>query len=795
MKKYKKKIIICLALSFVLLSIGTTLALFNTYKDGVNVSKIRVGSLTFLYNDKNSQTINISNATPISDSVGKTQNDKYTFSIESNTTPKSSVPYIVTARIKNSLLLNKIKVYLENEDLEGYNYTLNDNDVNYFNSLTNVDSKVQVPDGYIEKVIYEGSVPQNTSDYNNDFSVRMWLGDDGSVLTYSAYEYVLKDVSVDTTPLDVIALINNNQIIDSETYFNKPLNEQDLYERIAYVNNDLDKIITKSQKEMVGFTVPSGYTLSEQYYPLNNKEITMQINVYSLGQDETYHTIRYNTGTEEVLTPMTVRFDEEIILPQLTPRLGFTFKGWFTQANGLGEEIVSPYSPTKNVTLNAYWETNKYNLTVLPNGGTWNNTTLDSVIELNYNESRNIEDPEKEGYTFNDWTLSGTASSISNKVFTMGTEPATLSANYTVNQYPLTVNGYIEGENQDSIEGFGTFDLYINNELVLDDAVSANLTLDYGTVYEINDIKTPITSKYNGVKEGSLLGTVGVNNNNVRLEFEGREFTLTLDALTNGGEVQDNIIKTKAGVVSNLPSATKSGWDFVGWNTDPLATNGVNTYTMTTENITMYAIFKKDINIIFDPNNNNLTSSCEKDDETGIVTCSCRMYNNDTSCQITTPTILASVNTPTVIGFSQGASNHQKEIDANILINVSNSNTYYAQTVKEQITYTATYLKGVGVSNIGEDSNSCTIASTYNGDSQAVSCGVTLPSISVSSSYHSPVWNSSLQPGITVYLVQNQTFTATATQLTAADLSYTNSLNNSIQTVEDALNYLRNQLK
>lgn len=84
--------------------------------------------------------------------------------------------------------------------------------------------------------------------------------------------------------------------------------------------------------------------------------------------------------------------------------------------------------------------TPQISLVVKPNGGTWNGSTGEQTYNMTYKETMNIPNPTREGYTFNNWSLVGSESKLSGTTFTAGIENTTLTANWTINEYTLTVN-------------------------------------------------------------------------------------------------------------------------------------------------------------------------------------------------------------------------------------------------------------------------------------------------------------------------------------------------------------------
>ena len=157
--------------------------------------------------------------------------------------------------------------------------------------------------------------------------------------------------------------------------------------------------------------------------------------------------------------------NNSITLPTPT-RTGYTFAGWYDAASG-GNKIGNggvAYTPTGAKTLYAHWTINQYQLTVNPNGGTWNGTTTSSTFKQDYGSTKAIVNPTVPvGYkvtfngnggstpsaqtstkSFTSWTNSG-AGTLSGTTYTFGAGNGTLTANYKNNSITLptpTRTGY-----------------------------------------------------------------------------------------------------------------------------------------------------------------------------------------------------------------------------------------------------------------------------------------------------------------------------------------------------------------
>ena len=147
---------------------------------------------------------------------------------------------------------------------------------------------------------------------------------------------------------------------------------------------------------------------------------------------------------------------------------------------------------------------------------------------------------------------------------------------------------------------------------------------------------------------------------------------ITYDFRTNGGTSMTNLSNpteiAEGGILStaNLGEATKEGWEFVGWNTDPNAKRDIGSVTANGD-ITLYAIYKKDITAAFNMPDETLSYV--------VVT----IYNNKTEATVTLPE-LSSSDGFTPLGW---------------LMSGDNSAKYYSGTVKisEDKAFTPVYVK------------------------------------------------------------------------------------------------------
>ena len=178
--KNKNKVILSILgiLMLVVVTVGVTYAVFTYTKLGTTENTVTAGTLKFLYTENTGvgRGINISEAFPVSDEVGKsytTENYVFDFSVEGTNTGSTSIPYEVTLRKKSTSTLNEsnVKVYLTDRTNDSNNHILGPS---IYSNLKQTSIDV---DDEIEKTLYNGLVEGNDTNYKKDFRLRMWISD------------------------------------------------------------------------------------------------------------------------------------------------------------------------------------------------------------------------------------------------------------------------------------------------------------------------------------------------------------------------------------------------------------------------------------------------------------------------------------------------------------------------------------------------------------------------------------------------------------------------------------------
>ena len=223
MKNKKKQIIITLIaiISLIVITVGVTYAFFNYSRTGTTDNVVKTGGITFLYTEVSGvgKGISLTEAYPVADSIGKVQTGEgkvFDFKVTSNISMNSNIGYQVTARKKtgSTLANSAVKVYLT--EVNGTEQELL---LSKYSELSQTD-KVDISK-YDERILYEGTVPANTSNYEKNFRLRMWVSDDtdfsdGSMndKTFTLTVNVYADGKVVTDNLDTTNTLDSITVSD-----------------------------------------------------------------------------------------------------------------------------------------------------------------------------------------------------------------------------------------------------------------------------------------------------------------------------------------------------------------------------------------------------------------------------------------------------------------------------------------------------------------------------------------------------------------------------------------------------
>lgn len=365
-------------------------------------------------------------------------------------------------------------------------------------------------------------------------------------------------------------------------------------------------------------------------------------------------------------TSKTIIRDSKVAVGEMpdSEREGYTFLGWFTDVEG-GTQITST-TPIKyeKETYYAHWLINQYTVTFDGNGGSDEGTLTDDY----HTELGALPVSTRIGYTFVGWFTEKTGGEEVTPTTKIPARNVIYYAHWSINQYRV------------SFDGNGGSD-------------GADIVADYNT--ELGTLPDSIRRGY--IFAGWFTETEGGTKITEHTRITAEDvtyyahwiinfFDVIYDYSTNGGTSSDK----ETDVIINeedidlSPIAYKDGYEFVGWNTNKDATNGLTSLKMGKTDVTLYAIFRKKVTATFIENGATLS-----DDSV-----SCYIYNNGLNCT-------SEENAPTITrqnyvikGFSTSQTSTDKEDTAPVqgqkfLIGLSGA-TYYAITSQLQ-TSTAYY--------------------------------------------------------------------------------------------------------
>ena len=167
-------------------------------------------------------------------------------------------------------------------------------------------------------------------------------------------------------------------------------------------------------------TIGNTDTIISAIWEANEYVLTVEPNGGSLNQE---FKEKYKSG-------------EKINLIEPT-REGYTFARWtVTDGNGYVSGNIFTMG-TRDTTLTANWTINTYTITYNLDGGTNGSSAPTSGT---YGSTVTISNPTKTGYTFTEWTVSGTNASMEDTNLTIGAGNITLTANWAINTYTITYN-------------------------------------------------------------------------------------------------------------------------------------------------------------------------------------------------------------------------------------------------------------------------------------------------------------------------------------------------------------------
>ena len=242
--------------------------------------------------------------------------------------------------------------------------------------------------------------------------------------------------------------------------------------------------------------------------------------------------------------------EQTVTLPTPT-RTGYTFLGWTGEGITTPQPNVTiPKGSTGDKTYIENWELTEYNITMDLNGGSGETTLLYTVIDDEFA----LPTPTRHGYEFVGWTGEGiTTPQTSVKIPKGSTGNKAYTANWQVIEYTITLDtngGPVVSPIKYTVEDTFTLPYILRPGYEF-----AGWTLDGSGMLPF----TPLII---------YPGTTG--DLHYKAEWRLAEYTITMDL--DGGSGQEKVVYTITDEDFELPTPTRTGYEFVGWTGERITT-------------------------------------------------------------------------------------------------------------------------------------------------------------------------------------------------------------------------------
>lgn len=274
------------------------------------------------------------------------------------------------------------------------------------------------------------------------------------------------------------------------------------------------------------------------------------------------------------LTAKYIDNDVELGTPS---RPGYKFDGWYTLPSG-GEKIESPYKPESDITLYARWTPNKYTITFdAGDDATVYPTTKEVTYDQPYGE---LPTPNRPGHTFKGWYYKGQL--VTDKDTVKITDNVTLTAYWEGETYTLTIDpngGTYDGKKEKTILD-GQYEQEVEiQDPVAPDGYKVTLFRNDGTEDKQEIMQEIEFTEWTKGEKGTLennIYTFGDGNGTLTAQYEKKSV--------------------------DLPQIERTGYEFLGWFTDPTGGEKKEDTFTPTSDITLYAHWEaKKFKLKFEP--------------------------------------------------------------------------------------------------------------------------------------------------------------------------------------------------
>ena len=360
-------------------------------------------------------------------------------------------------------------------------------------------------------------------------------------------------------------------------------------------------------------------------------------------------------------------------------------------------------------------------------------------------------------YSNNERTDAGsqnvTVTTDSNHQFSNGAESTTLSCSIAQATPTLTLSSTSGSTIVGSTTSF-TEKASVAGKFTNSSASTSVATVSPTSNSSAVSANTNQTVTVTGVSTGSSVVTVGFTPSSSNYKTVSATYTATVNGITRTATFYPNgaTLSTPSGCSKNsstgvvtcscttsgsstscsvtAPTITRDGYTIVGYNTSSSSTSGLSSPTSNgsvsiSSNPSYYAITKKTATATFVKQGTAVTAI-------GATSKTCDIYNTNTTCSVTTPSITVSSG-GTAVGWSTSSSGTSGTSAGNSVSIGSSGATYYSISYMNLTAYFTIGDNDI-IGSIGSTSSSCKIWNS------STSCSITMPTMSIASNMYKGVW-------------------------------------------------------
>ncbi len=303
-----------------------------------------------------------------------------------------------------------------------------------------------------------------------------------------------------------------------------------------------DDLVVFADPTRVGYTFEGWYDNSafdgDLYVAINPNRME-NLTLYAKWSINQY-TITFDAAGGSSVSSITQDYGTTVTQPANPTKTGYTFQGWLLD----NQPYTFSTMPVDGAALVASWQINTYTITLNVNGGTGVTT---NQVQFDYDESITLVTPTRAGYEFNGWSDGSSTWETGDE---MPNNNLSLTAQWTLIDYPIT---YVmdRGFNDDSNPSSYT---------ILSSTITLATPEKEGHTFNGWFADAGFTTPSSTIPTGST----GAKTFYAKWTINTYEVSLDVDG---GDPLTETTLTFNFGSTLNLPTPTRSGFDFEGWET------------------------------------------------------------------------------------------------------------------------------------------------------------------------------------------------------------------------------------